>query len=64
MAEWSIAAVLKTAIPWKRDRGFESHSLLQFNSKILRLIFYLKLTLFPEEVEPEILRQERSLVDS
>ena len=29
MAEWSIAAVLKTVIPLKRDRGFESHSLLQ-----------------------------------
>ncbi len=29
MAEWSKAAVLKTVIPSDRDRGFESHSLLQ-----------------------------------
>ena len=29
MAEWSNAAVLKTVVPQKRDRGFESHSLLQ-----------------------------------
>ena len=30
MAERSKAAVLKTVIPSDRDRGFESHSLLQF----------------------------------
>ncbi len=29
MAEWSIAAVLKTVVPISRDRGFESLSLRQ-----------------------------------
>lgn len=39
MAEWTKATVLKTVISSDRDRGFESHSLLQ-NSFIAIYCFF------------------------
>lgn len=52
MAEWPNAAVLKTVIPRDRDRGFESHSLLQFFLTDLFSYLMLFFNIYSILVEP------------